>query len=86
MNPVGPKVEKVSRSAALSLLTAGVPTLSVSFDGRRQVFVESRTDAGVYELLYQRYKSHLNSECSLVFWKLEEKMNQEEKKILDVRK
>jgi ABC-type branched-subunit amino acid transport system ATPase component len=67
MNPMGPRVEKVSRSAALSLLTAGVPTLSISFDGRRQIFVESRTDANIYDLLYQRYKSHLNSERSLVF-------------------
>lgn len=67
MNPAGPKIEKVTKSFALSLLTAGVPTLSVSFDGRRQIFVESRTDANLYDLLYQRYKSHLDSERSLVF-------------------
>jgi energy-coupling factor transporter ATP-binding protein EcfA2 len=67
MNPVGPKIEKISKSEALSLLTAGVPTLSISFDGRRQIFVESRTDAHLYDLLYQRYKGQLNSERSLVF-------------------
>lgn len=67
MNPKGPQIEKVSKAYALSLLTAGVPTLSVSFDGRRQVFVESRTDANLYDSLYQRYKSHLSSERSLVF-------------------
>jgi predicted ATPase len=67
MNPQGPKIEKISRSAALSLLTAGVPTLSVSFDGRRQVFVESRTDAYLYDMLYQRFKSKIKSERSLVF-------------------
>jgi predicted ATPase len=67
MNPDGPRIEKVSRSSALSLLTVGVPTLSISFDGRRQVFVESRTDAKLYEKLYQSYKEELNSERSLVF-------------------
>jgi predicted ATPase len=67
MDPTGPRIEKVTRSAALSILTAGVPTLAVSFDGRRQIFVESRTDARLYELLYQKYKGLLNSERSLVF-------------------
>ena len=67
MNPIGPIVEKISKSKALSLLTAGVPTLSISFNGRRQIFVESRTDANLYDSLYQRYKSHLNSERSLIF-------------------
>jgi predicted ATPase len=67
MNPAGPRVEKISKSSALSLLTTGVPTLSVSFDGRRQIFVESRTDASLYDSLYQRYKGYLNSERSLVF-------------------
>lgn len=60
-------MEKVTRSGALSILTAGVPTLAISFDGRRQIFVESRTDANLYDFLYQRYKNHLNSERSLVF-------------------
>lgn len=67
MNPSGPRLEKISKSSALSLLTTGVPTLSVSFDGRRQIFVESRTDANLYDSLYQRYKGYLNSERSLVF-------------------
>lgn len=67
MNPSGPRIEKVTKGSALTLLTSGVPTLSVAFDGRRQVFVESRTDASLYDLLYQKYKNHLNSERSLVF-------------------
>ncbi|MHB9044206.1 AAA family ATPase [Acidithiobacillus sp.] len=67
MNPAGPVIEKCSKGEALSILTTGVPTLSVSFDGRRQIFVESRTDANLYDLLYQRYKGHLDSERSLVF-------------------
>lgn len=67
MNPAGPSIEKITRSRALSILTAGVPTLSVTFDGRRQVFVESKSDAFIYEKLYQAYKQHLNSERSLTF-------------------
>lgn len=67
MNPSGPRVEKISRSTAVSLLTAGVPTISMSFDGRRQVFVESRTDAYLYDMLYQKLKSRISSERSLVF-------------------
>jgi ABC-type branched-subunit amino acid transport system ATPase component len=67
MNPVGARVEKVTRSNALSILTFGVPTLAISFEGRRQIFVESRTDADLYDLLYQSYKGHLSSERSLVF-------------------
>ena len=67
MDPAGPRLKKISKGAALGLLTAGVPTLSVSFDGRRQVFVESKTDASLYDRLYQKYKSDLASERSLVF-------------------
>lgn len=67
MNPDGPKVEKVTKSSALSILTTGVPTLSISFTGRRQVFVESATDAELYDALYQRYKGRIASERSLQF-------------------
>jgi AAA domain, putative AbiEii toxin, Type IV TA system len=67
MDPTGPRVTKVSKGKALTLLTAGVPTLSVSFSGRRQVFVESKTDARLFDSLYQRYKSRLDSERSLAF-------------------
>lgn len=67
MNPEGPKVVKCSKGRAISILTAGVPTLSINFEGRRQVFVESKADAGVYESIYQRYKHRLESERSLSF-------------------
>jgi predicted ATPase len=67
MNPEGPQVDKVSKGHALSLLTTGVPTLSISFSGRRQVFVESRTDAMLFDRIYQQFKGHLNSERSLAF-------------------
>lgn len=67
MDPKGPRIVKTPKGAALSILTAGVPTLSVSFDGRRQVFVESFRDAKIYDSLYQRYKEKLNTERSLAF-------------------
>jgi predicted ATPase len=67
MDPSGPRLVKTTKGNALSLLTAGVPTLSISFSGRRQVFVESRTDASLYDSLYQKYKPKLNSERSLAF-------------------
>jgi predicted ATPase len=67
MNPSGPSIDKTSKSRALSILTHGVPTLSVAFDGRRQVFVESHADAAIYDSLYQLLRPSLNSERSLVF-------------------
>lgn len=67
MNPEGPKVEKIRKSSALSLLTVGVPTLSISFTGRRQVLVESASDAELYDTLYQKYKDYLATERSLQF-------------------
>ena len=67
MNPFGPTMEKCDKSKALSILTAGVPTLSISFEGRRQVFVESKSDAKLYEKLYLLYKEEINSERSLTF-------------------
>lgn len=67
MNPDGPKLEKCRKGKAISILTAGVPTLSISFEGRRQVFVESKTDAGIYEKIYQRFKGELDSARSLSF-------------------
>lgn len=61
------RVIKIAKSDALAILTTGVPTLSVSFDGRRQVFVESYSDAKLYDALYQLYKSEIASERSLTF-------------------
>jgi len=67
MNPDGPRIEKCRKGKALSILTAGVPTLSISFEGRRQVFVESKSDASIYEKLYQSFKAELDSTRSLSF-------------------
>jgi hypothetical protein len=58
---------KSTKAAALNILTVGVPTIAVSYDGRRQVFVESQTDAEVYSKLFHLLKPKLNSERSLEF-------------------
>lgn len=62
-----PGLHKTSKAKALNLLTEGVPTLAISYSGRRQVFVESPTDAKLYDLIYTRLKTKLDSERSLEF-------------------
>lgn len=62
-----PGVHKSSKSKAMNLLTMGVPTLSISYEGRRQVFVESQDDVVIYDLVYQASKAYLDSERSLYF-------------------
>jgi len=61
----GPR--STTKDAALASLTAGVPTLSISTDGRRQVFVESPADVENYEALYRIARPYLNSERTLQF-------------------
>jgi predicted ATPase len=67
MSADGPQLRKATQSEALNLLTEGVPTLSLSCDGRRQVFVESPADVQVYTVLYDVLRPQLNSERSLQF-------------------
>lgn len=61
------RIESVSRDAALGILTEGVPTLSVNYENRRQVFVESTHDVSFYSDLYQLTKSKLLPEISISF-------------------
>ena len=67
MKPDIAGVSKVGKQQAISLLTKEIPTLSVDFSGRRQVFVESSYDASRFEVLYRFLGSHLASERSLSF-------------------
>lgn len=60
-------LNKVTKADALNLLTEGVPTIALSYDGRRQVFVESPTDAKIYGRLYDLIRPRLSSERSLEF-------------------
>ena len=56
-----------SKDVALDELTFGVPSFSINYENRRQVFVESKYDVEYYERLYQIFKKRLNSEISLNF-------------------
>lgn len=64
-----PGVHKTTKAEALNLLTAGVPTISIDYAGRRQVFVESPRDAEMHSKLFQvlRDSGHINSVRSLEF-------------------
>ncbi len=58
---------KITKQEALNKLTFGVPTLSIDYQNRRQVFAESDTDAEIYERLYSILKSQLNCPLELNF-------------------
>jgi len=58
---------KISKQEALNRLTFGVPTLSIDYAGRRQVFTESDTDAAIYEQVYSLIKAELSIDRELNF-------------------
>lgn len=62
-----PRILKVSRDRALASLLVGVPTLSVSNDNRRQIFVEAEVDADCYLALFTKLRESINSPLSLAF-------------------
>jgi ABC-type branched-subunit amino acid transport system ATPase component len=57
----------ISKQNALNRLTFGVPTLSIDYSGRRQVFTESDTDAEIFERVYSLIKSQIKCERELNF-------------------
>lgn len=61
------RMQKSTKDKALSILTTGVPTLSIDYENRRQVFVESHYDVRFYERLYEKLREHLIPEISLNF-------------------
>jgi AAA15 family ATPase/GTPase len=61
------RIQKTTKDKALSILTIGVPTLSIDYENRRQVFVESSYDAQFYERIYEKLRDHLIQEISLNF-------------------
>jgi len=60
-------IKSVSKDAAINLLTAGVPSLSINYENRRQIFVESKYDAEYYDILYQILRTKLPNGVSLNF-------------------
>ncbi|ABC36976.1 AAA ATPase domain protein [Burkholderia thailandensis E264] len=61
------RLVKTSKDSALSILMEGVPSLSMHYQNRRQVFTESHYDAEFYEAFYEKLKSRLIPEISLTF-------------------
>ncbi|WP_121190007.1 ATP-binding protein [Microbacterium sp. AG790] len=62
-----PRLIKATRDEALASLIVGLPTLSVSIDNRRQVFVESEDDENCYQAIYDLLRRELASPISLHF-------------------
>lgn len=61
------RLQKTTKDKALAILTTGVPTLSIDYENRRQVFVESKYDAQLYELIYKKLRAELIPDISLNF-------------------
>lgn len=59
--------QRVSKQEAINKLTFGVPTLSIDYSGRRQVFCESDTDAAAFEKIYAAIKPRLSLNKELNF-------------------
>jgi ABC-type Mn2+/Zn2+ transport system ATPase subunit len=62
-----PGLHKVSKDQALKILTVGLPSLSISLEDRRQVFVEGNSDYLVYSALYETIKNQVSGPVSLQF-------------------
>ena len=67
MNKTSQRIEKTTKDKALKVLTDGIPSFSINYENRRQVFVESPLDVIFYEGLYNRLSKHLEPEISLSF-------------------
>lgn len=68
MNKTGHnRLQAIARDNALGILTTGVPALSVNYENRRQVFVESKHDVQFYSAIYEIAKPYLSPEISLSF-------------------
>ncbi len=52
MNKEKGRPEKISKSAAISLLTRGLDSVRVTLENRRQIFVESKYDVQYYTKIY----------------------------------
>ncbi len=59
--------QPISKQEAINKLTFGVPTLSIDYSGRRQVFCESDTDAAAFEKIYAAIKPRLSLRKELNF-------------------
>ena len=62
-----PRLEAVSKEAAIRALTVGIPTLSVRVENQRQVFVEAAIDQEIFQLLFKILQRRLHPELTPVF-------------------
>lgn len=62
-----PRLRSASRDEALAALTVGLPTLSVTIENRRQVFVEAEDDQALYSALFAILRQDLGTERSAEF-------------------
>lgn len=68
MDKASRRLVKGSKDQALAHLVAGVPSYSVSYENRRQIFVESHYDASLFESAYRAVSRELElPEVSLSF-------------------
>lgn len=67
MSKAEPRISKVTKDKALEILTSGVPSLSINYENRRQVFVESKNDVVFYEKVYLKTRNYLLPEISINF-------------------
>lgn len=67
MSRAGERLRKTSTDSAIKALTAGISSLSVKIENRRQVFVESEYDQQYFQDLFALAKSRLDTEESLEF-------------------
>lgn len=61
------RLRKTNKDSALSLLMSGVPSISISYENRRQIFVESHLDVQYYDHILRKIKSKLHPAVSLSF-------------------
>ena len=67
LTPDPHELKKIPKDQAISVLTSGVPTLSVSYENRRQIFVESKYDQILYEKIDSILSKNSPSKVSLHF-------------------
>lgn len=61
------RLSKQTKERCIKTLTAGIPALSIRYENRVQVFVESKHDAKNYSSIYELVKNKLETDVSLNF-------------------
>lgn len=61
------RLSKQTKERCIKTLTAGIPALSIKYENRIQVFVESKYDAKNYSSIYEFVNNRLENDISLNF-------------------